>query len=140
MFLPIVSDRVHQPLAVEFCRLVAAANQVVKCDGDVFVRAIAAKRVARKAVGLFTDHGDYAEILIACPHTSARRDNVRRLGLIMAHEFMHAEQWSRGDPLTEPAPGRDLLAWENAMLARIWEAYRCQTPTVGMLTQKKNRT
>jgi hypothetical protein len=135
MFLPLVSDRVHPPLAVEFARLVAAANQVVKCDGEVFVKAVAAKRVARKAVGLFTDHGDYAEILIACPYTSARRDNVRRLGLIMAHEFMHAEQWSRGDPLTEPAPGRDLLAWENAMLARILGALPC-----GKKTLTKNRT
>jgi hypothetical protein len=145
MFLPLVSDRVHPPLAVEFARLVAAANLVYPIALTVPVRCVATKLAERGKHAFFWYGKRSCELMVSCPHKRATRNNVRELGEFLAHELIHFGQWLRMPPserlrhdLEEPDEDDEREA--AAMLERIWEAYRCQTPTVGMLTKTKNRT
>jgi len=145
MFLPLVSDRVHPPLAVEFARLVAAANLVYPIALTVPVRCVATKVVERGKYGFFWYDKRNCELQVACPDKRATRKNVIKLGGVLTHELLHFQEWlvtppseRMRDDLIEPDEEDEQAA--KAMLERILEAYRCQTPTVGMLTRTKNRT
>lgn len=144
MLIPIVSDKVYQPLAVEFARLVAAANLVFPVALTVPVRCVATNFAERGKHGFFWYDKRNCELRVACPHRRATRANVVELGGFLAHELIHFGQWLRMSPtervrgeLDEPDEEDEREA--AAMLDRILEAYRCQTPTVGTSTTRKNR-
>ena len=144
MLIPIVSDKVPLPLAVEFARLVAAANLVYPVSLTVPVRCVATKLAERGKHGFFWYGRRNCELRVACPHRRATRAAVIELGGFLSHELIHFGQWLRMPPserlrhdLDEPDEEDEREA--AAMLERILEAYRCQTPTVGITTTKKTR-
>lgn len=142
MLLPLVSDRVHPPLAVEFARLVAAANLVYFAPFTVPIRCVADHVVERGMAGFFWYDRRSCELRVACPYKRATKGNVKRLGKLIAHELLHFDEWLKLSPeqrerveLDEPDDER-----EAEMLTKLLEAYQCSTPKAGTATTKKNRT